>query len=163
MADTVAKQIVAALAARLAEIQTENGYNTDAGLRVYRSRARLVAGEDDLPALCIYLAGESFPSRHERRVDIDGEIVIEGHIADPSAPAEVGDALQDLAGDIKTALFPNGEAYRYIAEGGQALVTDFWPASLDYQPPDLGGQTASLRLSVQARWPENLGDPYTVI
>lgn len=155
MADTVAKQIINACFARLQAVQVANGFNTDAGLRVYRGR-RTFDFEGDYPVFSVW-SPENTPAdnRHNERHDLTLSVVVEGHaLADLDNP---NDAAQDLLGDIKQALFLAAD--RTMGN----LVADLrWTAEATEVPED-GGQVVSVRVFAEASYPELYGDPYTVL
>lgn len=99
-----AQDIALAISARLSLIDTTAGYNTDAGLTIFRGKAGL--DEQDAPCIVLVeLGDESQPK--EGRLSVEHLVTLrfmaEGHATcDPDNP---NDAAHALIADIKRALF----------------------------------------------------------
>lgn len=157
MSTTIAQQVLAALAGRLAVIRKANGYNTDAGLHVFQGRLYLDE-DDDLPALSIIENLEQ-----PTTAQVDGTLVrettpyqIQGLIAcTPNAPLAEG---HQLLADIKRALFvhPSGPEFERLIAG----------ASIDYMGRQVFQRLESARFCevhvlLEITHGERYGDPYT--
>lgn len=100
---------------RLATISKANGYETDAGLKVFRGRRTLT--EDDVPCIVI-VEGPEVPSEQQgTKVRLGVRYMFEAHdVCDPVHPNDKGHAL---VRDLKRAVFA-GERLRGTALDGLA-------------------------------------------
>lgn len=157
--DTVAKRIVQTLATRLGVVQVANGYNTDAGLRVFRGRRSFDASTVTLPVLSVWNP-ESEPDEmyHAERLDMTASVVVEGFaVADVNAP---NDTAQDLLGDIKQALFLHETTADQTVNG---LAVQIRFRGEVTQVPEEGATVVSVLVRADVFYPELHGDPYTVL
>lgn len=156
MPQSVAKQILAALDTRLKTILIASGYNTDAGLRVYRGRKSFDWGDPaQFPAISVFDPSDVCEAKHEERNDIALAVHVEAHgFADAANPT---DLAHDLVADIKTALFKPDQTL-----GG--LVASIEYKGRDIQlPEEDAGSVVSVRVVADIKYPELYGDPYTVL
>lgn len=156
MPDSVAKQILTKLDTRLKTILVANGYNTNAGQRVYRGRKSFDWGDAALfPAISVFDPEERCESLHEERNDYLLVFHVEAHgFASASNPA---DLAHDLIADIKKALF----IYSDQTLGG--LVVSFEYKGREIQLPEDAGSVVSVRVVAEVKYPELYGDPYTIL
>lgn len=158
MADTIARQVLAAMAERLSVIRRADDYNTDAGYHVFEGRLYLDE-DDDLPALSII---ENLQAATTAQVD--GTQVrettayeIQGLIAcEPNRPLIEG---HQLLADIKRALFrhPSGPAFETLIDG----------ATINYVGRQVFQRMESARycevhVLLEVTHIERYGDPYSV-
>lgn len=97
------KEIAIILTDILKQITTANGYNTDAGQRVFRGRLKL--DDDKIP--CIVIGEEDDQvtggANYFKQVSVNQGFVIEAYVkCDPDNP---NDAAHDVIEDLKKALF----------------------------------------------------------
>lgn len=156
MPDSIPKQILSALTTRLGTILIDDGFNTDAGLNVYRGKKSFDWENQDLfPAISVFDPLEEVEAGHEERNDNTLTVHIEGHVwADPDNPA---DGAHDLLADIKKAVL----LFDDQTLGGLAAGMEYAGAEIEF--PDDAGSVISLRLTVKIAYPELYGDPYTVL
>lgn len=153
---TIAQQVLAALASRLATIKKDDGFNTNAGKNVFQGRLYLDE-DDDLPALSIIENLEQ-----PTMATVDGTLIrettpyqVQGLIScTPNAPLTAG---HGLLADIKKALFihPSGPEFEML--GG---------ASLSYVGRQVFQRLESARFCevhvlLEITHGERYGDPYT--
>jgi len=122
MADSKRQQIIDAIATKMAEINTGNGYNTNAGNKVFKWLIRDL-DKADLPAIEIRWTGQETDAgidlghhRHSLAVEID--VVANG----TTAPAIVESAIADVYTAIGTDTTYGGLAIDTDTEGDSIEV-----------------------------------------
>lgn len=157
---TIAQRIALVLATRLAQIKVVNGYETDAGLRVYRGR--VITSSDDLeagPVVVLYprhnadtetpVEGLETKVRNELRLSVIGQAIPE----DADHPLDLGFALM---GDIKRALF---QTLAPVIEAGERIGETPEYAGSRLALPEPGEQTVVAAVDVTVRYFETRGNP----
>ena len=145
---SLANDTALAIAALLAGIRTANGYNTDAGIRVYRGRRAV--DEDEIPCLTLIEGEDSVIDANDRQVSLAVPYSIEGHTAcDAENP---NDAAHVLIADIKRAIFSADNRL-----GG--LVKDIRYTGRIMAPRTDGASIAVVSVGIEARLVENLAQP----
>lgn len=154
--DSIPKKILSALETRLETILTDDGFNTDAGLNVYRGRRSFDWADATLfPAVSVFDPVEEADPSHEERIDNILTVFIEGHCwADPDDPA---DGAHDLLADIKKAVL----VYDNQTLGGLAASMEYGGREIEF--PDDAGSVVTVRVTVKIAYPELYGDPYTIL
>ena len=158
---TIAARIASVLAARLADIKVINGYETDAGLRVYRGR--LLSSPEDLgdgPVVTIY-PRDAVPTerpiedaleervRHELHLSIIGQALPD----DDDHPMDTGWALM---GDIKRSIF---RSISPLIEGGERISEAPEHAGARLAMPEPGERTAVAIVDVTVRYFQQRNNP----
>jgi hypothetical protein len=92
---------LADLAARLAFIQKDKGYNTDAGLKIFKGEWPR-AGKDDAPAALVISVGDDAPSTTGGSTR--SETPIEVWAIVPVGTKDPLDAIEEIIADIKEAV-----------------------------------------------------------
>lgn len=101
MSMAAARDVAAALAARLGQITKANGYHTDIGLRVYRGRRKLDMAK--IPCVVLGEGDDEVQANSLRNANIKQTYVFEAlHACDPDNP---NDTAHDLIEDLKRAIF----------------------------------------------------------
>lgn len=135
---------------------TDDGFNTDAGVNVYRGKKSFNWVNQDLfPAISVFDPVEEVEAGHEERNDNMLTVFIEGHVwADPDDPA---DGAHDLLADIKKAvLLYDDQTLGHLAAG-----MEYGGREIEF--PDDAGSTITVRVTLKIAYPELYGDPYTVL
>lgn len=151
-----AAHIAAAVATRLATITRANGYNTDAGLHVWRGRTAIDTAE--LPSLTLFEQEDQVEA--QRIIDspaptsIDTNLllplIIEGSaVCDPDHPNVTGHAL---VADIKRALFSAD-----LKWGGLATHTRYLGRTLG--PREGGDDIVTVTVQIRIGYTEDLAKP----
>lgn len=154
MTDTVALQIVNAIATRLADITTANGYNTDPA--IFKGR-REFTWNDSSPIRISVWAPEATPpeKNHAERIDVSLVVVVEGFgNADFDDPYVLA---QQMIGDIKTAVF--GPTDQYL---GDLIAGMRWSGDTAVMP-EPGSKVVSTQTLITVEYPELIGKPYHII
>lgn len=99
---TVASNIALAISARLATIRVADGFNTDAGLKVYRGKRRFAA--DEVPIAVIFEGPDVVRDRTRNSVSLAQRYSIEAHAVCQDAD-QPNDTAHLLLEDLKRALF----------------------------------------------------------
>lgn len=156
MGQTVAQQVLGALAARLAQISVAGGYNTDAGLHVFRGRAFLDPSTE-VPALTVVENDEQGTD-----AEVTGTLVrettayqVQGLVrADRDNPLDAG---HELLADIKRALFkaPEGPEFEQLIAGATLAYTGRQVLSREE-----GQSFAEVSVSLEVTHSERYGNPY---
>lgn len=147
---STANDIALALHARLAEIRTANGYETDAGALVYRGRRRLDPSK--MPCCVIIEMPDSVRDQQPRRAALSAVFVLEGHAqCDPDNPNDVG---HQLVADIKRAVF---RAPLQYADGKPVLSVDYVKRTI--APREDGLAVVSAGVEIKVDYVEQLGEP----
>lgn len=114
---SVASELAAAIATRISEIRTSNGYSTNIGQTVFRGRATLV--EENLPAAVLVEGddkvldaashGNMPASLKSSMVKLSQRYIVEGHtVCDPDNP---NDAAHLILADLKKAIFKGDKTF----------------------------------------------------
>lgn len=147
-----AQDIALAISARLSVIDTTAGYNTDAGLTIFRGKP----GIDDQDAPCIVLVelGDESQAK-DGRLSVEHLVtlrfVAEGHIAcDPDNP---NDAAHLLIADMKRALWGPKEP----TLGGLAKALRYTGRIIDPRHPGALSVAAGVEFEVDHH--EDLANP----
>ena len=107
---SVANDIALAVAARAANIQIANGFETDIGLKVLRGRRRL--DKTHLPCVVVIERDDQVLDTRNASVKLSQPFVIEGHmVCDPDNP---NDTAHKIIADIKQVMF--GDRLTYGAD-----------------------------------------------
>lgn len=150
--------LLTALLARLALIRKSAGYQTDAGLRVYRTLIGMPVPENlTLPALFVRLDDAGLPTLNKlRRLDTVSTltVTVEGAVA-VTGTTPVDASLLALLYDIRAALLAE-DAFTGLLHGLDSLTFD----SARFQLPDGGNALATvsqpLTLTYSERYTPNL-------
>lgn len=118
MADTIRERIIAAIAAKLAEIRTAYGYVTEIGQHVYRAAANIATA--DLPAMSIYPKIETSAREYGKQVSVMPVEIKALKLLGTSNPSTLGeqmlgDVIQCLLGTEYTRTFTSGGTYQVVA------------------------------------------------
>ena len=150
--DSVEKQIINAVAARLALITTGNGFITDAGTTVFRGRVYLTQ-HDPQPALSVFLTTADIQTGEESRDYLTNDILVVGGIAktNKTNPADIA---FDMIADVKRALYLQDER----SLGG--LVQDITFRRRTFDQPQDGAEYIIFNIESSIRYPERYGDPF---
>lgn len=156
MPDSIPKKILLALTQRLEKILIADGYNTDAGLNVYRGRTSFDVNDPSLlPALSVFDESEEAGPPHDERNDETLTVAIVGHaLVDPYFPA---DGAHDLIADIKQAAL----VYTDKTLGHLATIMEY--AGRETKFPDDAGNVVTVTVVLKIQYPEKYGDPYTIL
>lgn len=143
-----AKDLAAAIAERLAEITTTNGFLTNIGATVYRGRRALAK---DAPPCVVLVEGDDLVREQSGlHVKLDQVYVLEGFTAcDPDNP---NDAAHDIIADLKRAIFAGDRTFNRLVRG------------LHYRGRTIGvradGQAVvSANIEIAVEFAENLATP----
>lgn len=160
---TIASRIAQVLTARLSLIQVANGYETDAGLRVYRGR--VIMSADDMepgPLVVIYpvqgaptetpVEGMETRVRNELRLSVLG-MAVPGDMDHPL------DMAFQLIGDIKRALF---QSIAPLVDAGERISEPPEYTGSRVALPEPGEQTVVAGVDVMIRYFEQRGNPGAV-
>lgn len=162
---TIAGQIRAALAARLADATIANGYATDLGLHVFSGRP-LLAGQDldTGPSVALTTPKESIRDRsgNQQRIALDVEVQaaaradlpLPADVPTPTSPADVADAL---LGDIKRAVLRDTQLRIETVGAALSMRLEYIEADLDL--PDSGEALVSVTVRFGCTYFEKYGDP----
>jgi hypothetical protein len=147
---SIANDIAMALHARLSEITTANGFETNAGSRVLRGRRRL--DQSKLPCCVIIELPDSVKDQQTRRVSITAPYVLEAHAqCDPDNPNDVG---HKLVADIKRAVFSAPLKY---GDDKPLLALKYVRRTI--APRDDGTDVVAVAVEVSAEYVEQLANP----
>lgn len=119
MADTIRELIIAAIAAKLAEIRTANGYLTEMGQHVYRAAADISTSL--LPAISIFPRVENSEKQlfgkqaNTMPVEIKGLSLLGGTNASVLGEQMLGDLIACMLGNEYTRTFTSGGTYQVVA------------------------------------------------
>jgi len=151
MAETIAHRIIDALVTRVANILRADGYETDAGARVYIGRERVQT--EDLPCVVV-LAGPISPSGAEQtdhgrtwQRTISIQAMSE---ADPRNPGDVGERL--LSDLHKAILGAGDETLGGLAAGGLEVQT------MEVAQVDPGGTVVAAALDMVVTYATDFDD-----
>ena len=100
MANSLSKQIVAALRARLEGISVAAGFNTDAGSVVRHGRLKA----DSRSLHLAILSGASTESQDAARQRVNCRLTVEIAACIPTTPEDVGEDVEDVVEDIQRAI-----------------------------------------------------------
>jgi hypothetical protein len=148
------QQILDALKDRLEEIRPGNGYETDAGLRVFQGRVALTE-DDTLPVIALVPGDATVVVNAQRikyRLPVTAEALTLADAIDPLVPAEA------LLADLKRALF------RLDDRTLDGLVVD-----VEYGAPEGveqradGGTHVAARVTAVVTYMERYGDPTVAV
>jgi len=142
------------LQARLGDIQTANGYYTDAGTRVYLGR--VLADGSGVPAVSVMPAE-----------DAEGEVIVDAELyrervpyeiygvanADPNNPLEAG---YQLGADIRRAIY-QARSTDFEVLGGTAVQVEPGPTVVTQRDP--GSSYSDVVVSLTITHAERFGDP----
>ena len=111
MANTIREQIILAVLARVAEIQTANGYNTDCGTEVLRMKK--LVDPDDLPLVIVWPGPEEKTKQYGKVVysmPVKIECIKAFGSINPSVVSEsmLGDVIENILGIEYTLPFTTG-------------------------------------------------------
>jgi hypothetical protein len=142
------------LKTRLGDIQTANGYHTDAGSRVFLGR--VLADGSDVPAVSVMPAEDA-----EGEVTVDAELYrervpyeIHGVAnADPSHPLKAG---HQLGADIRRAIY-RARSADFELLGGTAVQVEPGPTVVTQRDP--GSSYSDVVVSLTITHAERFGDP----
>ena len=150
MADPKALQVIKTLQAGLEQIQTANGFATDAGLRISRGRKKFASNET-FPLLFIHEGEESVSKRMGITNHLEMPVSIEGFIeADINNPLDDG---HKLLADIKKSLSP-------ALSQNRRLIFNWEYQGRVINPPDDGSRYTNVTVQVVLHWAEELTNPY---
>jgi hypothetical protein len=147
----VSERVIRAIVCRLKRIRRADGYCTDAGANVLRSRRSLDSVE--LPAINLWDQGESATkagSKHAITLSVD----VEGCV--PADKDDTGEALEWIKADIKRAMFADGSDLVGDEAGQIGALT--YTACVTTSRDD-GGSVEIARLSFNLTYQEGLGNP----
>jgi len=111
MSDTIREQIISALITRLEEMRTTRGYNTSAGLHVFR--ARPLVDPDDTPCVALFPRPEEASREYGNNayvMDVSVQAFQKFESSDPSEVAEqlLGDVIECMTARKYTISFTGG-------------------------------------------------------
>jgi len=114
MADTIRERIIAAMALKLAEIRTANGYQTEIGSWVGRAAPNVL--QEDLPAIAIFPRVESSERQYGKQVcsmpvEVKGLSLMGTVNASVLGEKMLGDLIMCLLGPEYTRTFTSGGVY----------------------------------------------------
>lgn len=150
MADSIAKQILDALVARCQNITIANGYNTNAGQRVFLGRRSFMSRES-FPSVCVIRGTDSVKERTVERVKLLLPVTVEGLLAQDTT--DVGSDEEELLADLKQAVLTTD-----IRLGGLAIKTEYVGSGLLQR--DDAATYIGVELTLEVTYIEFLGDPY---
>lgn len=155
MSDPLSLQILEALQTRLEAIEPENGYNTDAGARVFLGRRRANPDEIDIgPVLHIYDTEDEVDettATTRENIHITLTVVVDGLIRD--LDKESTRLLHLLIQDIKMAMLSTTD----LTIGGLSLDIGYAGRTVEY--PEPGGDTIGVSLEFSVLYAEPYGAP----
>jgi len=149
---SISERIFSVIEKRMRRINMKDGYNTDAGLNVFRSRRTLDV--DELPAIVIWDGGE-IPTEALPCADCDQELTIDIEAHALVNQDETGLMLEEIKADVKHALFgdnPNGS----IKDFQQMKLAAFGYKGCVPAPREDGSASESITMHFLARYKENL-------
>jgi hypothetical protein len=152
MEQSVAERIFCVIEKRLRRINKTDGYNTDAGLNVFRARRSIDIAE--LPAISIWDGGET-PTDPFASANCDQDLVINIEAHALVNQDETGLVMEQIKADIKHALFgdnPNGS----IEELNKLKIAAFGYRGCVPSPREDGANSESITMHFLARYKENL-------
>ena len=156
---TIPRQVVIALATRLATIKVASGYRTNLGLQVFRRPRTMDEAETYLQSAAIWIVSE-VPGdeigircrKNSGTIQIDCAAVVSATTED-----DYEATLDAMAGDLKTVIFPS------LSDGIGGLVDYCRPGNIDWEYPDEGSRVCGIRMTIEIGWPERIGDPYSLL
>ena len=147
-------QILEEIRNRLATIDLDSGFNTDAGARVYLGKRHPTPDEIDVgPVLQVYSTDDE-PQDPDQFCDpmmIRVSVTVEGFAR--AIDSDFTLAAHDLIQDVKSAALIIGSE----TLGGLALDFGYSGYSIEY--PDSGGDTVMVSLNFSALYEETFGAP----
>lgn len=146
MADSIEKQIKAAIIARLTAIRIADGYQTELGTRIYSDRLSLDAKADLLPAALVFELDETPEPLTARRWRQRLVMAVEVYQDDVDA--------SDVLADLKTALFDAtdpilGGLAHHVGYDGFTRIG-----------PQTGAPAEGIQLRIWIEYDEGYGNPY---
>lgn len=148
---SIAERIFCVIEKRLRRISKTDGYNTDAGLKVFRARRSIDIA--DLPAISIWDGGET-PTDALPCANCDQELSINIEACAIANQDETGLVLEQIKADVKHALFgdnPNGS----IEELKTKIAAFGYRGSVSF-PREDGATHESITMKFLAKYKENL-------
>ena len=150
---STANDIAIAVTARLQDITTTNGYQTNIGLRVMRGRKRLE--ESHLPCAVIIERPDKADRQSGQRdpsVKVTQNFVIEGHaVCDADNPNDVG---HQMVADIKRAIWHEKLTYGATQK---VIAVNYEGKTLG--PREDGISVASAAVEISVEFVESLASP----
>ena len=152
---SVAHQIIDAIMTRLETIRIGDGFNTDAGWRVYWARRHV-----DAESIVVWRQNEAPDDPTRNTMQNRLTLSIEGHVdADQES---TGQQLEYLLADIKKAVFLATGESRYLILDDVRLAVDLFPTGVNALAREDGDTTEAVQVLVDVQYPEQYGDPYKV-
>lgn len=163
MAESVAKQVLAKLVARLESIIPSNDCINDIGGRVYKRRPVYDVDHKQLPALFIFRrAGgdqrEVSPGQDTKTVTVVYDVV--GFVASTD---KSGDAAEDLLADIERRVEQVGDLYLVTETTKNLLSQELVLVGAEVEAPPAGSKVEAVAIGIQAVFPHRYGDPDLVV
>lgn len=151
MANTIREQIILAIIAKLANVTTSNGYNTNCGNNV--ERAKMGLSETDLPAFVVFPAPEESVKVHGRvkcimPIRVEAEVLLEQN-DNGSVESE------KMLGDMRKLM----ESQTDEPTGGLADNIDYTAGGID-EYPGSGDNRAGCVAVFNVTYKTLAGDPY---
>lgn len=146
MADTIREQIIAAIAVKLADVRTANGYNTECGQNVQRAAKQI--DPDDLPAVVMFPGHENVTRQygvntHVMPLRLEGLKDFGSSNASVAAEAVLGDLIKVMFRPTSLA-----EDVKYVSGG----VEEY---------PDPGEKVVGVPAVFEVTYKTVAGDPYS--
>ena len=141
---SIPNDVAVELANRVAQITVANGFASDAGLKVFRGRRRLMPGQ--LPCVVV-LERKTVPLEQSRTdAKVRAEFVIEGHAeGDPDNPNDMGHLLDS---DIMRAIFDAPE----FVYGEQRRRTSYEYGGTEISPREDGSKHVATAVDVAVEY-----------
>lgn len=144
-------QLAQALLARLAQITVDNGFNSDAGRRVFFGVVPMLGSGDPAEAIALFFDDERAERSQTMRVlsDLQIGIAVVAKISD----AEPGLRVEELVEDVKRAIELEDRTL------GGLLTTYLERAGTNVFERDMGGEQIGLVVTYRAPVAESWGAP----
>lgn len=108
-----AKQLAAAVYARISQITVANGYLTNIGLKVFRGKR--TADESEVPMAFVVEGDDEVLGQKGSEVRVAIPFAVEGHdVCDPDNP---NDKVHDIVADLKKAIFDGDRTFGGLVRG----------------------------------------------
>jgi hypothetical protein len=154
----LSERVIANLSTLLQSITTANGFETNAGQRVFRARQSIEKREVD----CVNVwEGQETPqaaSQGRDKMDMRLLVHIEGHVE--ARRDDTGERLGKIKADIKRAICSGSRNGGLPDPPNRPFATILYLGSEPLPRPD-GSDTESVTLTFSINYPEAYGDPYT--
>lgn len=165
MPDSATKRIKLAVIELLKAIDGTNGYNTDAGNRVYPHR---FVDQQELPVICVFRTGTVIQYENNpagMMVDHVDEFTITGLVAIPSTADADNDVSEDLIADILRAIeSPENDllATGQTQSNGKPsifLTRPIQVSEINTNPPEAGAEFEQVTITIKCAHKHKIGDP----